>query len=258
MIGDCIGNLGYNGNLKLVKLLFDDSNLVKKPELESIDSHGNKYGATHRACLSGNIDLVKYLVEDRKITIENNAWIFFYCRNVSVFEYFINYFEINKQSEEFIVKLKKTLINYPNYDYEVFREILNIKILSFKKEDYNEWLYKVVIFSKYNNQKERDNKNKIIKKLILLGGNLYSERNQIFIDLMSGLTQLENNTKYSREYVNNKIQGIKEVLNHLDKDYNYTKSEEIKEIINYFKNNIELLNNEWAQLNNSYIKDLMI
>lgn len=241
-----------DGDLDLVKLLLEDNNIINKPELKCKDFHGNINGAIYQACWSGNLELLKYLLEDIKINVEEDVWLFFYCRKKDVFKYMSIYLNVRNQKECFINKLKRVIIYSPFYDYCTFREILNLNVLKINKDEMNLLLYNIIIKNNGNH--------KIIQHLIKLGANLYCENNDIFLTFMEKLTELEkssNDDKNYNKYIKDKIQYIIDMLNYLDNEYNYFKNYNIEEVIKYFQQHPDELNNEWKNMNNSYVKKLI-
>lgn len=241
-----------DGDLELVKLLLEDDNIINRPELDCKDFHNNENGAVYQACWSGNVEVVKYLLEDMKINIKKHEWLFFYCGTKDVFKYISSYLDVNNQNENFIKNLKRRLINSPFYDYDTFKEILDLKVLKINKEEMNMLLYNIIIKNNGNH--------KIIQHLIKLGANLYNEDNDIFLTLMENLTELEksgNNNKDYKQYITNKIHYISNMLNYLDNEYNYFKNYNIANLIKFFQENPDTLYNEWKNINNSYIKNLI-
>lgn len=250
-------NCNY-GNLKIIKILFENDKIINKPSLSAKDEHGNEYGAIYQATLSGNLQLVKYLLEELHMPMVNDPYIFFYCRKGEIFKYIYSIFKKELENEEYFNKFKRILLNDCFYDYDVFKEILNMSI--FNKSELEDLLYHIVNPCVYDTSEEILNKNKIISSLITMGydKHLYKEDYNIFLKIMQYLNSYERDFPKSPQYYGNKIRAIKEILIYIDTNHNYLSYPYIKECIHYFKENPQMLEAEYKDFNNLYLKKLII
>lgn len=240
------------GDLKLVKLLFEDKNIINKPDFFTTRKSG-PVGPLSSACASGNIELVKYFIEDLNCMFEEN-YMYIYSRHGDIFHYMSKHINLESKNQEFINNFKEGMINNCFYDYEVFEALLKLNIFE-KQEDYQKLLSNTILNNyAYKTAKEIFNKNKIIHKLLNMNTSLYYNENDIFHNLMQNLTKLETNIYRSVDY-KHEISRIKEIIKHLDKMYNYLENTSIQQTLIYFKNNPEMLISEYPAYNGSFIKN---